>query len=106
MLKGCLLLLAILEPACPLEDRELDRRDLREPWIASACGFMAWQSAGAARPAPSAEKPNRRRFVFIGAREIRAGIQPAAALIPCAATERVRTLKGSAPEARCRRYAV
>lgn len=36
MLKGCLVLLAILAAACALEKRALDRRGLPEPWIAAA----------------------------------------------------------------------
>lgn len=35
MLKGCLVLLAILAAACALEKRALDRRGLPEPWIAA-----------------------------------------------------------------------
>jgi hypothetical protein len=41
MLKGCLLLLAILAAACFLEKRELDRRGLPEPWIAAAALALA-----------------------------------------------------------------
>lgn len=54
MLKGRLLMLAVLAAAFFLKKRELDRRGLPEPWIAAAEGSWLGRAQGAARPAPSA----------------------------------------------------